>query len=118
MFILNVSEIPSSSKVESLFFRILCILIVSFSIVVIDGCICNVLVMCISTCIYLLFSADSVILAGCGKRTVVKYVASRLGLHVVEYNCYNLMASSERKTSIALVEAFKTARRYFRIICC
>ncbi|XP_057474383.1 peroxisomal ATPase PEX6 isoform X1 [Actinidia eriantha] len=51
-------------------------------------------------------------LPGCGKRTVIKYVASRLGLHVVEYNCYNLMASSERKTSIALVEAFKTARRY------
>ncbi|XP_052186200.1 peroxisome biogenesis protein 6 isoform X2 [Diospyros lotus] len=51
-------------------------------------------------------------LSGCGKRTVVKYVASRLGLHVVEYNCHNLMSSSEKKTSIALAEAFKAAQRY------
>ncbi|CAL0302445.1 unnamed protein product [Lupinus luteus] len=49
-------------------------------------------------------------LAGCGKRTVVRYVAHRLGLHVVEYNCHDLMASD--KTSVALAEAFKTARRY------
>ncbi|XP_015969025.1 peroxisome biogenesis protein 6 [Arachis duranensis] len=49
-------------------------------------------------------------LAGCGKRTVVRYVARRLGLHVVEYNCHDLMAS-ERK-SIALAQAFKTAQRY------
>lgn len=51
-------------------------------------------------------------LPGCGKRTVVKYIASRLGLHVVEYSCHNLVGSSERKTSVALAEAFKTARRY------
>ncbi|KAE9593836.1 putative ATPase, AAA-type, core, P-loop containing nucleoside triphosphate hydrolase [Lupinus albus] len=49
-------------------------------------------------------------LAGCGKRTVVRYVAHRLGLHVVEYNCHDLMASD--KTSVALAQAFKTARRY------
>ncbi|KAE9464038.1 hypothetical protein C3L33_04054, partial [Rhododendron williamsianum] len=51
-------------------------------------------------------------LPGCGKRTVVKYVASRLGLHVVEYSCHTLMESSERKKSPALAEAFRTARRY------
>ncbi|KAL6978421.1 peroxisomal assembly protein [Sarracenia purpurea var. burkii] len=51
-------------------------------------------------------------LSGCGKRTVVKYVASQLGLHVVEYNSHNLIASSEKKASVALAEAFKTARRY------
>ncbi|KAJ7972918.1 Peroxisome biogenesis protein 6 [Quillaja saponaria] len=51
-------------------------------------------------------------LAGCGKRTLVKYVARRLGLHVVEYSCHDLMASSERKASAALAEAFKTAKRY------
>ncbi|KAK8473661.1 hypothetical protein PHAVU_001G204400 [Phaseolus vulgaris] len=49
-------------------------------------------------------------LAGCGKRTVVSYVASRLGLHVVEYNCHDLMVSD--RTSVALAQAFKTARRY------
>lgn len=51
-------------------------------------------------------------LPGCGKRTVVKYVARRLGLHVVEFSCHTLMASSERKISDALAEAFVTARRY------
>lgn len=51
-------------------------------------------------------------LSGCGKRTVVKYVASRLGLHVVEYNCHVLTASSERKASVAIAEAFKAASRY------
>ncbi|RDX86979.1 Peroxisome biogenesis protein 6, partial [Mucuna pruriens] len=49
-------------------------------------------------------------LAGVGKRTVVRYVARRLGLHVVEYNCHDLMVSD--RTSVALAQAFKTARRY------
>ncbi|KAH9786272.1 peroxisome biogenesis protein 6 [Citrus sinensis] len=51
-------------------------------------------------------------LPGCGKRTVVRYVARRLGIHVVEYSCHNLMASSERKTSAALAQAFNTAQSY------
>ncbi|KAL2556705.1 Peroxisome biogenesis protein 6 [Forsythia ovata] len=51
-------------------------------------------------------------LPGCGKRTVIKHVARKLGLHMVEYSCHNLLASSERKTSAALAEAFNTARRY------
>ncbi|KAF8394533.1 hypothetical protein HHK36_020743 [Tetracentron sinense] len=51
-------------------------------------------------------------LAGCGKRTVVKYVARRLGLHVVDYSCHTLMSSSERKASVALAQAFNTAHRY------
>ncbi|XP_041999506.1 peroxisome biogenesis protein 6-like isoform X2 [Salvia splendens] len=50
--------------------------------------------------------------AGSGKRTVVRYVAHRLGLHVVEYSCHDFMASSEKKASIALAEAFSAARRY------
>ena len=50
--------------------------------------------------------------AGCGKRTIVRFVARRLGLHVVEFSCNSLMSSSERKTSIALAEAFNTAQRY------
>ncbi|CAA0828182.1 Peroxisome biogenesis protein 6 [Striga hermonthica] len=49
---------------------------------------------------------------GCGKRTVIKCVARHLGLHVVEYSCHNFVTSSEKKTSIALAEAFNTARRY------
>lgn len=52
------------------------------------------------------------ILIGCGKRTVVRYVAHRLGLHVVEYSCHDLMTSSERKTSVALASAFSMANRY------
>ncbi|CAD5311574.1 unnamed protein product [Arabidopsis thaliana] len=51
-------------------------------------------------------------LPGCGKRTVVKYVARRLGLHVVEFSCHSLLASSERKTSTALAQTFNMARRY------
>lgn len=51
-------------------------------------------------------------LPGCGKRTMVKHVASQLGLHVVEYNCHDLLASSERKTSAMLAQAFSAARRY------
>lgn len=49
--------------------------------------------------------------AGCGKRTVVRYVARRLGLHVVEYNCHDLMVSD--RTSVALAQAFKMARRLY-----
>ncbi|XVE73268.1 hypothetical protein DITRI_Ditri11bG0103600 [Diplodiscus trichospermus] len=51
-------------------------------------------------------------LPGCGKRTVVRYVAKRLGLHVVEYSCHNLTASTEKKTSAALAQAFNSAQRY------
>ncbi|CAN8295835.1 unnamed protein product [Cochlearia groenlandica] len=51
-------------------------------------------------------------LPGCGKRTVVNYVARRLGLHVVEYSCHSLLASSERKTSTALAQTFNMAQRY------
>ncbi|KAL0909433.1 hypothetical protein M5K25_020303 [Dendrobium thyrsiflorum] len=50
--------------------------------------------------------------AGCGKRTVVRYLAGRFGMHVVEYSCHDLTASSERKAATALINAFKTARRY------
>ncbi|XP_051118596.1 peroxisome biogenesis protein 6 [Andrographis paniculata] len=49
---------------------------------------------------------------GCGKRTVMRYVARHLGLHVVEYSCQNFLTSSEKKISVALTEAFSLARRY------
>jgi len=42
----------------------------------------------------------------------VKHVACELGLHVVEYSCHELVASSERKTSSMLAQAFTAARRY------
>ncbi|KAE8660620.1 Peroxisome bioproteinsis protein 6 [Hibiscus syriacus] len=51
-------------------------------------------------------------LPGCGKRTVVRYVSKRLGLHVVEYSCHDLTASSEKRTSAALTEAFNNSQRY------
>ncbi|KAL6500368.1 hypothetical protein OROHE_025734 [Orobanche hederae] len=49
---------------------------------------------------------------GCGKRTVIRYAARHLGLHEVEYSCHSFTISSEKKTSIALAEAFNTAGRY------
>ncbi|KAM1755947.1 hypothetical protein ACFX12_008217 [Malus domestica] len=51
-------------------------------------------------------------LAGCGKRTVVRYIARRLGLHVVEYSCHNLMASSDKRMSVSLAQTLNTAQRY------
>ncbi|XP_020269386.1 peroxisome biogenesis protein 6, partial [Asparagus officinalis] len=50
--------------------------------------------------------------SGCGKRTVVRRVANRLGLHIVEFSCHDLMSSSERKASVALANTFKAAHRY------
>ncbi|VFQ82114.1 unnamed protein product [Cuscuta campestris] len=51
-------------------------------------------------------------LPGIGKTTVVKFVARLLGLHLVEYNCHNLFASSEGKISAVLAQAFNTAQSY------
>ncbi|KAG7025568.1 Peroxisome biogenesis protein 6 [Cucurbita argyrosperma subsp. argyrosperma] len=51
-------------------------------------------------------------MAGCGKRTVIRYIAQRLGLHVVEFSCHDFMASSEKRASAALAQAFKMAQRY------
>lgn len=59
----------------------------------------------------LLVSADQIVVAGAGKRTVIRHVAQRLGLHIVEYSCHNLMSSAERKTSVALAQVFNTAHR-------
>lgn len=56
-------------------------------------------------------SLDQVFIVGCGKRTVVRYVSQRLGLHVVEYSCHDLTASSEKKTSAALTQAFNSSQR-------
>ncbi|XP_065855883.1 peroxisomal ATPase PEX6-like isoform X2 [Euphorbia lathyris] len=53
---------------------------------------------------------------GCGKKTVVRYVSRRLGLHVVEFNCHNFMASSDKMASTALAQAFNTAQRYMPTI--
>ncbi|KGN44900.1 peroxisome biogenesis protein 6 [Cucumis sativus] len=49
---------------------------------------------------------------GCGKRTVIRYVAQRLGLHVVEFSCHDIMASSEKRAPAALAQAFNMAHRY------
>uniref|UniRef100_A0A9I9DBT5 Peroxisomal ATPase PEX6 n=1 Tax=Cucumis melo TaxID=3656 RepID=A0A9I9DBT5_CUCME len=51
-------------------------------------------------------------MAGCGKRTVIRYVAQRLGLHVVEFSCHDIMASSEKRAPAALAQAFNMAQRY------
>jgi peroxin-6 len=44
---------------------------------------------------------------------VVKYAAPNLGMHVVEYNCYELLGPSEGKTAAAVVQAFEVARRFY-----
>lgn len=62
--------------------------------------------------VYTALGAHSVAIAGSGKRTVVRYVARRLGLHVVEYSCNSLMEASENKSSSLLTQAFHTALRY------
>ncbi|WCJ21387.1 Peroxisomal biogenesis factor 6 [Euphorbia peplus] len=51
-------------------------------------------------------------LEGCGKKTVLRYVSRRLGLHCVEFNCHNFMTSSDKMASVALAQAFNTAQRY------
>lgn len=56
-------------------------------------------------------SIDLMLAAGCGKRTVVRYIARRLGLHVVEYSCHNLITSSEKKMSVALAHTLNAAQR-------
>lgn len=61
--------------------------------------------------VLVLLGTDSVLAAGCGKRTVIRYIARRLGLHVVEYSCHNLVASSEKKMSISLAQTLNTAQR-------
>lgn len=43
---------------------------------------------------------------------MIRYVARQLGLHVVEYSCHDFVTPSEKKTSVALAEAFNAARRY------
>ncbi|KAI5079525.1 hypothetical protein GOP47_0005004 [Adiantum capillus-veneris] len=50
--------------------------------------------------------------AGCGKRTMVEFAAEAIGMHVVEYNCYELLGPTDGKTAAALSEAFEVARRY------
>ncbi|KAG2574739.1 hypothetical protein PVAP13_7KG342700 [Panicum virgatum] len=50
--------------------------------------------------------------SGCGKRTVVRHVASHLGLHVVECSCHDLMTSSESGAPAALTAAFKESQKY------
>ncbi|XP_024540800.1 peroxisome biogenesis protein 6 [Selaginella moellendorffii] len=54
--------------------------------------------------------------AGVGKRTVARLVADALGIHVVEYNCYELVGASEGKTALALEHVFKVASRYSPVI--
>ncbi|KAL2636281.1 hypothetical protein R1flu_007760 [Riccia fluitans] len=49
---------------------------------------------------------------GSGKQTAVRLASEDLGVHVVPFNCYDFVGATEGKTSGALVEAFKTAKRY------
>ncbi|KAJ4749247.1 hypothetical protein LUZ62_083652 [Rhynchospora pubera] len=50
--------------------------------------------------------------SGCGKRTVVRYLAKHTGYHVVEYSCHDMLASSGKGASDALAAAFKAAQRF------
>ncbi|KAF9603616.1 hypothetical protein IFM89_037115 [Coptis chinensis] len=49
----------------------------------------------------------------CGKRTVVRYVAfARLGARVVEYSCYDIMGSSEKKFYVGASTCFQSGESY------
>ncbi|CAM6116942.1 unnamed protein product [Calypogeia fissa] len=50
--------------------------------------------------------------SGSGKQTVVRLATEDLGMHVVEFNCYDFVGTSEGKTAAALMNAFKSAKRY------
>ncbi|OAE31958.1 hypothetical protein AXG93_4421s1090 [Marchantia polymorpha subsp. ruderalis] len=50
--------------------------------------------------------------SGSGKQTVVRLAAEDLGVNVLEFNCYDFVGATEGKTTAALVEAFKSAKRY------
>lgn len=49
---------------------------------------------------------------GSGKQTVVRLATEDLGMHVVEFNCYDFVGTSEGKTAAALMNAFKSAKRF------
>jgi peroxin-6 len=42
-------------------------------------------------------------LEGCGKQIIVRQVAKSLGLHIIEYNCYDLLGASKKKTKDCLI---------------
>lgn len=48
---------------------------------------------------------------GSGKQTVVRLAAEDLGVHVVEFNCYDFVGTRDGKTAAALTNAFKSAKR-------
>jgi hypothetical protein len=48
---------------------------------------------------------------GSGKQTAVRLAAEGLGMHVVEFNCYDFVGTSEGKTAAALMNSFKSAER-------
>ncbi|GBG82844.1 hypothetical protein CBR_g36373 [Chara braunii] len=50
--------------------------------------------------------------AGVGKRTSTRAAAKRLGVHLVEVNCYSLLRSSDAKMASEVTRAFKTAAQY------
>ncbi|GAQ84862.1 peroxin 6 [Klebsormidium nitens] len=49
---------------------------------------------------------------GVGKRSAARAAAESLGIHVVEYNCYDLVNQSEGKAASTLAAAFETASNY------
>lgn len=42
---------------------------------------------------------------------MVRLAAEDLGVNVLEFNCYDFVGATEGKTTAALVEAFKSAKR-------
>eukprot|EP00897_Mesotaenium_endlicherianum_P005016 jgi/Mesen1/4542/ME000232S03801 len=50
--------------------------------------------------------------AGVGKRSAARLAARSLGICCIEYNCHELIGSSEKATAAALKQAFETAGRY------
>ncbi|MCO5598679.1 hypothetical protein L7F22_052777 [Adiantum nelumboides] len=46
---------------------------------------------------------------GCGKRTIVRWVAQKTGVHIIELNCYDLIADTDARTEGILRARFEQA---------
>ncbi|PWN35576.1 AAA-domain-containing protein [Meira miltonrushii] len=46
---------------------------------------------------------------GCGKRTIARWVAQKTGVHIVELNCYDLIADTDARTEGILRARFEQA---------
>eukprot|EP00850_Spirogloea_muscicola_P015062 SM000112S24004 [mRNA] locus=s112:310469:316356:+ [translate_table: standard] len=74
-----------------------------------------VLAPCLHSHAPMLHLRTAVLLAGptgAGKRGAARAAAAVLGLHVVEFNCHELLGSTDSQTAASIAAAFESAQRY------